>query len=130
MIVNASTQQPMVMNALGGTKISIGNEALFSNNIEIHTTDYHKIYDQYGNYINTPKDIVIGEHVWVGLGVKILKGTQIAKGCVIGAGSVLSGKYVFDNAVLVGNPPRIVRNNIIWDYWIKDKILTLVQNIF
>lgn len=37
------------MNALGGTSITIGDKALFSNNIEIHTTDYHKIYDEHGN---------------------------------------------------------------------------------
>ena len=37
------------MNALGGTSITIGDKALFSNNIEIHTTDYHKMYDEHGN---------------------------------------------------------------------------------
>ena len=43
-IVNASRRQPTVMNALYGTSITIGDRALFSNNIEIHTTDYNKIF--------------------------------------------------------------------------------------
>lgn len=115
-IVNASIRQPIVMNALGGTSITIGDKALFSNNIEIHTTDYHKIYDEHGNIVNYPRDIVIGEHVWIGLGVKILKGTFIAKNCVVGAGSVLSGKYETPNVVLAGNPLRIIKEDISWSY--------------
>lgn len=115
-IVNASIRQPTVMNALGGTSITIGDKALFSNNIEIHTTDYHKIYDEHGNIVNYPRDIVIGEHVWIGLGVKILKGVNIADGCIVGAGSVLTKKYNDKNVVLVGNPPRVVKRNVYWDY--------------
>ena len=115
-IVNASVRQPTVMNALGGTSITIGDRALFSNNIEIHTTDYHKIYDEHGNIVNYPRDIVIGEHVWIGLGVKILKGVNIADGCIVGAGSVLAGNYDDENVVLAGTPARIVRKNVSWDY--------------
>ena len=61
--VNASSIQPTVINALGGMKIIIGKGSLFSNNIEIHSSDYHWIYDKEGKLINPDRDITIGEYV-------------------------------------------------------------------
>lgn len=113
--INASTTQPTVINALGGKTIYIGEGALLSNNIEIHTTDYHGIYNLGGKRINADKDIIIGNHVWLGLGVKILKGTKIADGCMIGAGSVLSGIYPKKNCIIAGNPAKIIKEQIFWD---------------
>lgn len=84
--INASTYQPTVINAVGGKFIKIGEGALLSNNIEIHTSDYHGIYNLQGNRVNPDKNIVIGKHVWICLGAKILKGTEIADGCVVGGG--------------------------------------------
>lgn len=112
--VNASTIQPTVINASGGKSIKIGDGSLLSNNIEIHTTDYHGIYNSQGKRVNTDKNIIIGKYVWIGLGVKILKGTEIADGCVIGAGSVLSGLYQKENVIIAGNPARIIKEQIFW----------------
>lgn len=112
--INASTFQPTVVNALGGESIQIGEGSLLSNNIEIHTTDYHGIYDVNGKRVNSDKSILIGKHVWIGLGVKILKGTEIADGCVIGAGSVLSGLYQSENVIIAGNPAKIIKEHIFW----------------
>ena len=112
--VNASTFQPTVMNALGGKSIIIGEGSLFSNNIEIHTTDYHGIYNSKGERINSDKNILIGKHVWIGLGTKVLKGTEIADGCVVGAGSVLSGLYQKENTVIAGNPAKTIKEQIFW----------------
>ena len=48
----------------------------------------------------------IGNDVWIGAGVIILKGVNIGDGAVIGAGSVVT-KDVPINAVAVGNPARV-----------------------
>lgn len=112
--INASTFQPTVINAVGGKSIKIGEGALLSNNIEIHTTDYHGIYDSKGNRVNPDKSILIGKYVWIGLGSKILKGTEIADGCVVGAGSVLSGTYANENVIIVGNPGTVIKEKIFW----------------
>lgn len=114
--VNASTIKPTVINAVGGKSVKIGDGCLLSYNIEIHTTDYHGIYNLRGERINPDKNIQIGKYVWIGLGVKILKGTEIADGCVIGAGSVLSGLYQKENVILVGNPARIIKEQIFWKH--------------
>lgn len=112
--VNASKIQPTVINAVGGKTIKIGDGSLLSNNIEIHTTDYHGIYNLQGERINPDKDISIGKYVWIGLGAKILKGTEIADGCVVGANAMLSGLYQKENALIVGNPAKIKKEQIFW----------------
>lgn len=54
------------------------------------------------------KPIVIGNDVWISANVTILKGVVIEDGAVIGAGSVVV-KNVPKNAIVVGNPAKIVR---------------------
>ena len=52
--------------------------------------------------------IVIGDDVWVGAGVTILKGVEIGDGAVIGAGSVVT-KSIPPMAIAVGNPAKVVK---------------------
>lgn len=105
----------MVMNAVEGTNIYIGDGCLFSNNIEIHTSDYHSILSCNSfERINPAKDICLEERVWVGLRSIILKGTHISSDTVIGAGSVVTGNFKENNVVIVGCPANIKKRNIKW----------------
>jgi len=54
------------------------------------------------------EDITIGDDVWIAASVTILKGVSIGRGAVIGAGSVVI-KDIPDNAIVVGNPARVVK---------------------
>jgi acetyltransferase-like isoleucine patch superfamily enzyme len=56
----------------------------------------------------TRKGIHIEDDVWIGNRVIVLDGIHVGRGAVIGAGSVVT-KDVPINAVVVGNPARIVR---------------------
>ena len=118
--INASPIQPTVINAVGSRRITIGEGSLFSNNIEIHTSDYHGIYDKNGNRVNPDKDIVIGKYVWIGLGCKILKGAKISDGSVVGAGTVVTKSFDEKNVILAGNPAGIVKRQIFWKHWRAD----------
>lgn len=70
-------------------RIQIGDYCKFGNNLVIVDHDHNYRTD-------TPEflagEITIGNHVWVGANVVILKGAVIGDNCVIAAGSVVKGE--------------------------------------
>lgn len=96
--------------------ISIGNDCLFSRDIEIRSTDVHKIYDQdTKNRINIGKEVIIGNKVWIGAHAFISKGSVIPNGSVVGATSFVNKPFTEENTVLAGTPAKIVKRNIFWE---------------
>ena len=123
--VNASPLKPVVVNAVGGKTIRIGDGSLLSNNVEIHTSDYHGIYRMDdGQRVNPDRDILIGCRVWIGMSVLILKGSVIPDFCVVGAGSVVTRAFEQEHAVICGNPARVVRERIVWNEARMDQLPT------
>ena len=61
---------------------------------------------------HTYEKVIIGDGVWIGTSVIVLKGVKIGKGAVVAAGSVVT-KDVPEYAVVAGNPARVLkyRNN-------------------
>ena len=115
-IINASKKQRTLFNPCNGCEIIIGEKCLFSNSVEIHTTDYHKILDD-GICTNSPQSIYIGSHCWIGLQSLILKGTTIADNVVVGARSLVNRDVAESNVVVAGSPAKIVKRGVTWDYW-------------
>lgn len=109
---NGSTQQPIRLNACDGTSITIGDNIILSNNVEIHTTDYHRITDDNGNVLNKPKDIVIGNRCWIGLRCIILKGTILPDDTIVGACSVTNKVYCESGTIIAGIPAKAVRTGV------------------
>ncbi len=96
--------------------IIIGDGCLFSFGIYIRTADPHLVYSiDSKERINYSRDILIGDHVWVGQGATILKGTVIGSGSIIGAMGVVAGKTIPSNESWAGNPSRCIGKNIFWD---------------
>lgn len=95
----------------------IGKDCKFSNNINIWPTDGHAILDNdTGEIVNTASEpIIIGDHVWVGQGVRITKNARIGNNCIIGGGTVACKDYKEDNVIIAGNPGKIIKQNINWD---------------
>jgi len=104
------------LSAIEGTKIEIGEKCLFSDDIDIRTGDGHSILDNNGDRTNASKDIVIGDHVWCGRCVSILKSANIPSECVIATKSVVTKEYQERNVVLAGSPAKVVKKQIGWDY--------------
>lgn len=101
--------------AMEGTEIEIGKDCLFSSNIAMRTGDSHSLIQcDTGERINSSKSIIIGDHVWIGTGVTVLKGTYVASHCVVGACSLLCKEYREENCVLTGVPGKVVKQGIDW----------------
>lgn len=98
-----------------GTTVHIGEDCMFSNNIQIRTSDSHSIISTGKERINPAKDIKVGNHCWLGLGCMLMKGTELADSTVVAAGAICTKKYEHGNVVLAGNPAKVIKEKIDWD---------------
>lgn len=102
--------------ALEGTRIVIGKDCMFSAYITLRTSDSHSVLNATnGLRINPPKDIIIGNHVWIGSGVTVLKGSVIGDDCVVSTKALLSGKQYPPQSVIAGNPAIVKKSGVSWD---------------
>ncbi|WP_407725322.1 hypothetical protein [Ruminococcus sp. JL13D9] len=58
--------------------------------------------------------MTIGDRVWIGTGVNILKGSVLPDGTIVGARSVVTKQFLRENTVVVGNPARVIKDNVRW----------------
>ena len=99
-----------------GKLIKIGDDCMFSNDIEIRNGDSHSIINLDDNKrINYAEDVFIGDHVWLTAHVKVLKGSFIPSNSIVGNSSVVSHKFQEENAVYVGIPCKLVKTGVDWD---------------
>lgn len=103
------------MIVVDGSELKIGNGCMFSELIDIRTTDNHSIIDTITNKrINYEESINIGDNVWIGTRVNILKGVDLASGTIVGAGSVVTRIQEKKNCVIAGNPAKQIKENVTW----------------
>jgi len=92
-----------------GPGIRIGPRALLGSRVCIYDSDFHELDPtrrRGGKPAMAP--VELGENVFVGDGVLILKGVEIGAHSVVGAGSVVTAS-VPAGVVVAGNPARVVR---------------------
>ena len=90
-------------------EITIGDHCMFANNLVIVDHD-HDISGgaATGGLKSCP--VTIGNHVWCGANVTILKGVAIGDGAVIAAGAVVN-KDIPANEIWGGVPARFIRKH-------------------
>lgn len=95
-------------------RIEIGNNCVIAAGVSIMDCNGHEVISSdrtKGRDI--PQAIKVGNNVWIGLNVIILKNTLIGDNCVVAAGSVVKGIFP-ENSLIMGNPARVVKRlNII-----------------
>lgn len=110
-----SCEDELLLAACESKKITIGNDCMFSNKIQLRTSDSHSILDENAKRINLGGDIEIGNHVWIGNEVMVLKGTTIPDNCIVGARSIVTASLcATPNSIIAGIPARVVKTNINW----------------
>lgn len=82
-------------------KILIGQDVQLGPNVIIYDHD-HDFRAENGlknlKYKTSP--VIIGDNVWIGANVVILRGTKIGDNCVVGAGSVIKGEYPENTTII------------------------------
>ena len=87
--------------------VEIGVDTIIAWDVYITDSDWHII----GNNPHQ-KNVVIGDHVWIAVGVKVLKGAIIGAHSIVGCSSVvMSGDYP-SQVLIAGVPARIMKTNI------------------
>jgi acetyltransferase-like isoleucine patch superfamily enzyme len=92
--------------------LQVGDGFLISWGCEFLDEDFHEI--DFPGKKKKENKIVIGDHVWIGTNVTVLKGSRIPNGCVVASGSVVASAFDRENALIAGNPARIVKENVTW----------------
>ncbi|MFJ8259585.1 acyltransferase [Peribacillus asahii] len=92
----------------------IGHDNMFSSGVVVRLADPHLIYDgTTRKRINPTKSVYLGDHIWIGQDVMILKGVEVGTGSILGAKSLVT-KSLPSNVAVAGSPARVVRKNVFW----------------
>lgn len=99
------------------TNIIIGDDCMFSSDITMQIPDGHIIYGKDTKKILNNKNytINVGNHVWIGRGVYVLKNTKIRDNSIIGSRSVVTREFDEKHVAIAGNPADIIKREIDWD---------------
>ncbi len=79
--------------------ITIGKNVRFGANTLVTDSDWHPDDPRVG----PAKPIIIGDNVWLGINVTVLKGVEIGENSLIGANSLVT-KNIPANVIAAGNP--------------------------
>lgn len=87
--------------------VEIGDDAMIAWNTYVTDCDWHGIEGK-----EAVKETIINEHVWLGIGSKVLKGAVIGAGSIVTANSiVLQGEYP-EKSLISGNPASVVKQGV------------------
>ena len=95
---------------VGRRRIEIGDDVTIAPNVYItdHNHTYADVSKPIGTQYPTHDPVRIGDGSWIAAGATVLPGADIGAHVTVAAGAVVRGR-VEDNAVVAGNPTRVVR---------------------
>lgn len=86
-------------------KITLGNNVRCGANTLITDSDWHLDDPRSGD----PRDVEIGDNVWLGVNSVVLKGVTIGANTIIGANSVVT-RSIPANVIAAGNPCKVIKS--------------------
>jgi len=93
-------------------KITIKDDVLIGYNCSISDSNFHNLaIDRRDETDPEPKEVIIGNNVFIGNNVTILKGVIIGENSVIATGAIVTKSFPA-NVVIGGCPAKVIRNLI------------------
>ena len=92
------------------SRISIGHRVMCGANVTITDTDWHPLdwRDRFAGKKGETAPVVIGDDVWLGMNVSVLKGVEIGSQTVVGAGSIVT-RSLPARVIAAGQPAVVIR---------------------
>ena len=108
--------------------VTIGNNVDMNMNFQILTHDWASLVfrTKYNDFVNSSGHVTIGNNIYFGTNVVVLKGVTIGDNCVIGACSLVT-KNIPANSVAAGVPCRVICS--IDEYYRKRKQVALAEAV-
>ena len=98
-----------------GSRLIIGQDCMFSYDIDLRTGDSHTILDrEQGARVNYAKDIVFGDHIWVASHCIFTKGSAVGSHSIVGTGSLINKAFEDTHVLLAGRPAKIMKRDVEW----------------
>lgn len=114
-IAHGFTSEGCHLKAHEGKVITVGHDCMFSSDIYASTTDFHSILSmEDDSRINPAKDIIIGNHVWFGRNVSVMKGVTICDDVIVGMNSTVSKPLTQPHSVYAGTPACRIKTRVSW----------------
>ncbi|MEW6600110.1 MAG: DapH/DapD/GlmU-related protein [Nitrospirota bacterium] len=92
-------------------EISMGFNCVVAREVNIRDGDGHDILGLDGP--NYPEKIVIGNNVWLGGRVSVLKGVELGDYCIVGNGSIVSKSFA-PHSLIAGVPAKVIKKGVSW----------------
>lgn len=84
--------------------VKIGNNVMCGTNVMIgDRNDHEDLYPEF-----KPEPVIIGNNVWIGMNVVVMKGVTIGDNVIIGANSIVT-KDIPANTIAVGSPCKVIK---------------------
>lgn len=108
--------------------ITIGENVDINDNFTIMTHDFATFVflNKYHDFVPSSGKVSIGNNVYIGRDVTILKGVTIGDNCIIGLGSIVT-KDIPSNSVACGVPAKVICT--IDEYYAKRRQKTIRESI-
>ncbi len=97
------------------SKVIIGSDCMFSDDILIQSADQHGIVDLASGEIvnNRMRNTVIEDHVWLGRQCTVMPDVTIGAGAIAATGAIITSN-VPPTSICAGVPARIIRTGVTW----------------
>ncbi len=97
------------------SNVNLGKGCLMESNSVIQIGNYPRlVFDQNDCCLENSSSIEVESDVWIKQNSYLYKNTSILSGSIVEANSVLTDAYKSQNALIAGNPARVVTEGVSW----------------